>query len=77
MKRYHNPDGDTGIARYEYGKDWISIEFKTGSIYEYTTTSLGEAHLETMKRLADSGDGLNTYINVNRSVWKGYSRKIR
>lgn len=75
MKRYRDRNGDSGIARYEYGPDWIRLEFKTGSAYEYTRESAGAEHIEAMKRLADSGDGLNAYLN--RHAHESFSRQIR
>lgn len=72
MKPYRDIHGDSGIAGYQYSDEWIEIQFKTGRIYRYTTSSVGHSHLSTMKSLADSGDGLNAYINTNPSVKKGY-----
>jgi hypothetical protein len=75
MKTYRDIDGDTGVAAYEYGPDWIQVEFKTGSVYEYTYASAGQNKIETMKQLADSGEELNAFINKN--VRKLYSRRVR
>jgi len=72
MKPYRDRNGDSGIAAYQYGDDWIEIQFKTGRVYRYTASSVGRSHLSTMKNLADSGDGLNAYINTNPDVKKGY-----
>jgi len=74
MKHYANLDGDSGVAAYEYGPDWIHVQFSTGSVYEYTYGSAGSMNIETMKRLADSGDGLNAFINT--TVKKSYSRRV-
>lgn len=76
MKRYRDINGDSGISAYEYGDDWIQVQFKNGGIYEYQTSVLGSSHLSIMKQLADAGDGLNSYINTNTDVKKGYSRKF-
>jgi hypothetical protein len=75
MKSYRDVDGDSGVSAYEYGNDWIRVQFKHGGIYEYRASSIGAAHLSTMKRLADSGAGLTTYINTNPEVKMGYSQK--
>ena len=64
MKRYANIDGDSGVAAYEYGNDWIRVQFSDGSIYEYSYASAGSANIERMKVLADLGDGLNAFINT-------------
>ena len=75
MTRYQDIDGDSNVAAYEYGSDWIHVQFKDGSAYEYTSTSAGQGNIDTMKRLADAGEGLNSHIQ--RYVRKGYSRKLR
>jgi len=75
MKAYRDIDKDSGVVAYDYGPDWIQVQFKTGSVYEYTNMSAGQSNIETMKNLADSGNGLNSFINSK--VRKQYSRKIR
>ena len=74
MKTYRNLDGDSGVSAYEYGVDWIHVQFTTGAIYEYTYESAGSTNIESMKHLADSGRGLNAFINT--TVKKLYSRRI-
>lgn len=75
MPIYRNIDGDSGTARYEYGSDWIEVEFERGAarIYRYTYLSAGSTHVEKMKSLADAGEGLNAYINGH--VSKLYASK--
>lgn len=75
MKTYKDINGDSGVLSYEYGDDWIRVQFKHGGTYEYRSSVIGLVHLNTMKGLADSGDGLNAYINTNQDVKKGYSSK--
>jgi hypothetical protein len=75
MKPYQDRDGDSGIRAYEYGDDWIHVQFKHGGTYEYRSSGIGSAHIGIMKRLADAGDGLNAYINTNSDVKNGYSSK--
>lgn len=75
MTRYTNIDGDSGVAGYEFGSDWIHVQFSTGAIYEYTYSSAGGSNIESMKRLAASGDGLNAFINT--TVKRMYSRRVR
>jgi hypothetical protein len=77
MRPYQNRSGDAGVVAYDYGPDWIRLKFARGHTYEYTAGNVGPADLETMKRLADSGDGLTTFINQHPSVKNGYSRRIR
>lgn len=64
MERYRNSGGNSGVLAYEIGPDYILIKF-SGSyrIYRYSYRKAGQHHVETMKRLAQSGSGLNSYIN--------------
>lgn len=75
MPVYRDVDGDSGVLSYEYGRDWIEVEFERGAtrFYTYTYASAGAAHIEQMKRLADFGEGLNAYIN--RHVARGYASR--
>jgi len=75
MRVYCDIDGDSGIAAYETGPDFIRVVFTTGAVYLYTYASAGRQSIETMKQLAAAGDGLNAYIN--RSVRRGYERRER
>lgn len=74
MEKYGNKNGDSGISGFEIGSNFIQVEFSTGSIYEYTYSSAGENNIETMKNLAKSGSGLNSFINTY--VKFKYLRKI-
>lgn len=66
MKTYFNVSPVTGKASgacgYEYGNDWITVYFTSGAVYHYTVASCGAMHIETIKHLADSQSGLNTYL---------------
>jgi hypothetical protein len=63
MKRYADESGMSGISAYETGKDWIKIKFKSGQVYKYSYDSAGNKRIEAMKKLAEQGKGLATYIN--------------
>ena len=64
MPVYADIDGDSGVASYELGANFIQVFFKgTVKGYTYSYASAGEEHVETMKKLAHAGDGLNSYIN--------------
>jgi hypothetical protein len=66
MTKYLDLDNDSGIEAYEIGSDKISVKFKdTAKIYVYSYTSTGKENVEHMKNLAQSGDGLNSFINLN------------
>jgi len=71
---YQSPNNSSSIATYKYGSDWICVKFRKSSVYEYTYISAGKSNVEKMKKLADSGNGLNTFINKN--VRKRYSKKF-
>ena len=75
MERYRDIDGDSGVAGYENGPDYIRVQFSDGSMYLYTYASAGSNNIEEMKRLAMAGDGLNAFIDKN--VRKRYARKER
>lgn len=75
MKAYKDINGDSGIAAYDYGDDWIKVQFKDGHAYEYLASNIGQAHITTMKGLADAGNGLNSYIMRNPTVRNGWSSK--
>jgi hypothetical protein len=75
MVRYKNSDGDSGVHSYEYGADYIRVQFTTGAIYLYTYQSAGAENIEHMKKLAQCGNGLNAFINT--VVKKLYAKKER
>jgi hypothetical protein len=75
MKPYKDIDNDSGVSAYEYEEGWIHIKFSDGKNYEYKAEKIGSHHICAMQKLADSGEGLNAYINEHRTVLKGYSRK--
>jgi len=72
MKPYLNLGGDSGIDSYEYDSNTITVVFTKGGPYRYSLSGVGSAHLAEMKQLADSGTGLNAYINMHPEVRKGY-----
>ena len=74
MKRYGNRHGNSGIAAYEEGDDFIRIRFTSGSVYPYTYNSAGEDDIEEMKELAKEGEGLTRFINDFRP---GYAKRER
>jgi len=73
MKRYQ-AGGDSGVAAYESGPGWIDIRFHHGGTYRYDDRHPGLVHVLEMQRLADAGDGLNTYIN--RYVRDDYAERL-
>lgn len=65
MERYRNSGGDSGVSSFEIGSDYILVQFfGTARTYRYSYRKAGQHHVENMKRLASSGSGLNSYINL-------------
>jgi len=78
MTDYKNLSGQSNVARYEIGQDYIIVEFKTKGkdgcdTYKYSYTSAGQDNVEQMKILANQGLGLNSFINT--TVKKLYENK--
>jgi len=74
MEPYKNLSGDSGVAEFEIGPDFIKVRFVTsGTVYVYDHSDPGPSHVKKMKHLATSGKGLATHIA--KEVKKRYSRK--
>jgi hypothetical protein len=73
-RRYHNVGGNSGVRSYAIGPSFIRVWFEDGGGYEYDDRRPGRAHVEAMKRLAEEGRGLATYINQH--VRENYARKL-
>lgn len=65
MEKYRNINNNSDIEGYECGEDWIFIIFTNGDHDKYTYGCVGYYNLEKMKKLADRGSGLNSFINLN------------
>lgn len=64
MEKYRNSGGDSGVSAYEIGSDYIIVKFSgTARTYRYSYRKAGQKHVESLKQLAQSGSGLNSYIN--------------
>ncbi|MBB2999782.1 hypothetical protein FHX57_002113 [Paraburkholderia tropica] len=77
MECYKNLSGNSGVAAYAIGDDFIWVQFSDGTRYQYTYDRPGIVHVETMKQLAIGGRGLNSYIQRTPVVRKGYFIKER
>ena len=62
MERYKGSDKG-GVSSYEIFKDSIDLTFKEGRTYKYNYSKPGKDHVEKMKKLANDGNGLTTYVN--------------
>lgn len=63
VQRYHNLTGASGVLAYDAGRDYIRVKFIDGQVYRYDHERPGRAKVARMKRLAESGRGLSTYIS--------------
>ncbi len=62
MKQYLNLGRISSVRFHEYGNTYTTFRFKTGKPYTYSYCSAGKTNVECMKRLADSGSVLGSYI---------------
>ena len=65
MTSYKNLAGNVGICSYELGEKEIRIKFHSSKRFLYDAQTSSEDHIDSMKRLAIQGYGLNYYINEN------------
>ena len=76
MKKYLNISGKSGVLSYEIGKDYIAILFiGEPSTYVYSHAVTGRRHVEKMKRLAEAGSGLSTYISQHAEVRDNFDKR--
>ena len=73
MQRYRNVQGDSGVTAYETGPDYIRVTFRHGATYDYDYATTGPFHVERMKVLAASGEGLASFIS--KFVKATYARR--
>jgi hypothetical protein len=73
-QRYKDRSGDSGVSFYALGPSFIRVWFRHGTGYEYDSRRPGKLHVDEMKRRAEEGHGLATYINQN--VRANYARKL-
>src|SRR5690606_10020660 len=74
MQPYRSTGGDSGVVAYACGPGWIDIRFRRGGTYRYDGRHPGALHVMQMQRLAEAGDGLNTYLN--RYVRDDYAARL-
>ncbi len=73
-KRYRDATNSSGVRYYASAPSSIRVWFKDGDCYDYDHKRPGREHVEAMKRLAQDGRGLATYINQH--VRERYARKL-
>lgn len=73
MILYNNLGGNSNVECYEISNEYIAVKFYgTEKVYRYSYGSAGKFHVDTMKKLAKQGYGLNSYIM--RNVRNSYER---
>lgn len=66
MIAYKNLNGNSGVAAYKIGPDFIDVKFhNTIKPYQYSYASAGSLNVEHMKKLASEGRELNSFIMKN------------
>jgi len=77
MKPYLNLGGNSNVVAYEIEADSITVEFASGAhrFYLYDRHQPGTMHVENLKRLAQAGQGLNSYIGKNLRSATSYARR--
>ncbi len=77
MELYKNLGGDSGVRAFKIEADSITIEFMNGKnrFYLYNHSIPGAYHVDTLKRLAGAGQGLNSYIRLNLHGASSYADK--
>jgi len=74
MIPYKNLSGNSGISHYQTGTDFIRVKFKGNhTVYTYSNLVTGKRYVDEMKRRAEKGIGLGTYISQNEQVKKNFS----
>ncbi len=63
MTEYKNLSEESGVTHYEILTDGIRVQWIGGDVYYYSVSSTGSNHIAEMKRLAQKGRGLATYIS--------------
>ena len=63
----------SGVTGYETGKNFITVEFTDGSVYQYTYVTAGTANVEKMKELAQANEGLSAFITQHRPGFRQIS----
>lgn len=75
MTAYQNRGRDSGVTEFEATESSITVCFSNGSCYLYDATAPGLQEVQEMIRLANSGEGLNTYIN--KHIRSNFASRIR
>lgn len=75
MRQYGGHIRKHGVFAFEIQPDAIEVEFTSGWIYRFSYEKTGAPRVEQMKKLAEAGTGLSTFIN--RHVRNRYELRRR
>lgn len=73
MTPYANLNRKSEIVAYEIGYNAITIRYRNDWCYLYSEKTIGKEKLAELIRLAESGQGLSSYISL--MVAKNYAGK--
>jgi hypothetical protein len=63
MRQYGGHIRKHGVFAFEIQPDAIEVEFTSGWVYRFSYEKTGAPRVERMKKLAEAGTGLSTFIN--------------
>ncbi len=68
METYRNLGGNSNVQAYLNSGDSIIVQFMSGTdtYYRYTDSSADSTTIAQMRDLAVQGQGLNSYISINK-----------
>ena len=76
MQTYGSKATQSDIVAYEFGEQSISILTVLGWVYLYTEQSAGKEKLAEMRRIAQTGEGLSSFIRLMASKRYAGKRKL-
>lgn len=71
MTPYRSRSGkQSSVTGYEFGDDFIIVQFSRRTTYKYSHKSCGEKSVGKMKERALASIGLNTFINQTKPLYE-------
>lgn len=70
MIQYNNLNFHSSVLSYDYGEDYITIEWLNGNRTTFRHNEVGKRHVDKMIMLAKKGRGLYSYIEKNKRYFK-------
>lgn len=75
MIPYKNLNLSSPVLSYDYGADWIRIEWLSGDMQTFRHHEVGKRHVDQMIKFAKLGKGLCSYIEKNKNNFKPDKKK--